>query len=237
MAYNFINVMRLNRFFTNQELNRPLILITDKEQVNQIKNVFRLKIGAKLVFFDGKKNEVIGKIKNLTKNNIEIEIVEIRTRQDESPIKTSLYLAILKKENFELASQKATEVGIKEIVPIITKRTIKTNLNFDRLEKILKEAAEQSHRKLVPTLSETLTFEEGLSRISNSDLNFFLDISGNKPPIVLPKQNINAFVGPEGGWDKSEVELAKEKKFKIIKISRFNLRAETAAIVAAHLIS
>ena len=80
------------------------------------------------------------KILLLAKDKAELEILEIIKNKNESENHVNLYCSILKKENFELAVQKAVEVGVKEITPIITKRTIKLGLNTERLEKIIKEA-------------------------------------------------------------------------------------------------
>ena len=85
-----------------------------------------------------------------------------------------------KKENFELVVQKAVEIGVKEIIPIITKRTVKLNLKYDRLEKIIKEAAEQSGRGILPILRKAMDFKKAIEEAEQNNINLFFDISGKK---------------------------------------------------------
>jgi len=142
----------------------------------------------------------------------------------------------LKKSNFELVCQKATEIGVKEIVPIITKNTVKLNLNFKRLEKIIKEAAEQSKRGILPKLGKILTFREALKKVQNFELKILFDESGkNFKSLKTKAQKRGVFVGPEGGWDRAEIELAKKENFQILNLGKLNLRSETAAILATFL--
>jgi 16S rRNA (uracil1498-N3)-methyltransferase len=143
----------------------------------------------------------------------------------------------LKKSNFELVVQKATEIGVGEIVPILCKNTVKTGLNLKRLEKIAKEAAEQSKRVTLPKIEKILSFKEAIEKARNFDLKILFDISGKNPSFLKRKvKNVAIFIGPEGGWDKSEIELAKKENFEILNLGKLNLRSETAAIVSSFLI-
>ena len=158
--------MRLHRFigdFSFEEgsasggnFSKNKLTISDKELVNQIKNVLRLKIGDEIRLDDGKEKSALAEIISITRAGIEVDISEVSENKNELPIYGTLYCSILKRENFELVAQKATEIGIKEIVPIISSRTIKLNLREDRLEKIIKEAAEQSGRGIVPKLNKPM---------------------------------------------------------------------------------
>ena len=150
--------MRLNRFFLNIDLDSPKIRITDLEVLNQVRNVLRLKSGDQFVICDGKLNEALVSVDTFNKDSIEAEVLSVNRNQNEPERHVVLYCSVLKKENFELVAQKATEVGVKEIVPIITERTVKLNLNIERLEKIIKEAAEQSGRGIVPVLHKPIEF-------------------------------------------------------------------------------
>src|SRR3989344_1684412 len=154
--------MRLNRFFLNIDLDSPKIRITDLEVLNQVRNVLRLKSGDQFVICDGKLNEALVSVDTFNKDSIEAEVLSVNRNQNEPERHVVLYCSVLKKENFELVAQKATEVGVKEIVPIITERTVKLNLNIERLEKIIKEAAEQSGRGIVPVLHKPIEFEKAL---------------------------------------------------------------------------
>jgi len=147
----------------------------------------------------------------------------------------NLYLAILKKENFELAVQKAVECGVSNITPIITERTIKTGLNIPRLEKIILEASEQCGQDIVPTLSPILKFEDALTDGAKFDEKIIFHLGGNPYTINQKAKSISIFIGPEGGFTDKEITLAKESGYKVASLGPLVLRGETAAIVATYL--
>ena len=139
----------------------------------------------------------------------------------------------MKKDNFEFVVQKVTEIGANSIYPVLTDRTIKTNLNFDRLNKIIKEAGEQSGRIYFPNIFGITDLKK--INIDKSILNIVFDISGesllDNVDFFKKYENINIWVGPEGGWSDNEIKFFKEKKFKIFNLNKNILRAETAAIL------
>jgi len=228
--------MRLNRFICQFNLKDRLIILSDPELVSQIRRVLRLKEGDQIILCDGKSKEAIVKIIEIAKN-IKVEVQEIKKSQNETDIYGILYCAILKKENFEWVCQKATEVGIKEITPIITQRTVKLNLKYDRLLKILKEAVEQSDRSVLPILNPIVEFEPAIKQAKSNDANILFEQGGESfKNLTLEAKRIGIFIGPEGGWDESEIELAKENNFIIASLGKTTLRAETAAIIASYLI-
>lgn len=230
--------MKIHRFVGNFNLKIGVLKIEDWDLFNQAKNVLKLKAGEKIVLGDGNMNEGTAEILEYGKNFIRVSINEIKTNENEPSQNVVLYCAILKKENFELVAQKATEVGIKEIVPIITERTVKLDIRKDRLEKIIKEAAEQSGRGIVPVLREPIKFQEAFVLAKTYGLNLFFDQSGESFKGLQRLDNkgrIGAWVGPEGGWDSQEVELALKSGFKIINLGELTLRTETAAIIGAYL--
>ena len=234
--------MAIQRFFGNfdffkEEINKK-IEISDKNIIHQIKNVLRLKIGDEIVLCDGKLNEAKSKIADFGKNNLKLEMIDIIRNNNEPEKDVILYCAILKKENFELVVQKAVEIGVKKIIPIITKRTVKLNLKYDRLEKIIKEAAEQSGRGILPVLHKAIDFKKAVEVAEQNNINLFFDISGKKiteNQLKLNQEKIGLFIGPEGGWETGELEFAKENNFKILNLGKLTLRAETAAIIASYI--
>ena len=229
--------MRLNRFFINENLKVGNITVADKDFINQTRNVLRLKIGDKLILCDGKMNEAIAEIINLNKEFAELKILEIYKNKNEPEKNVILYCSILKKENFELAVQKAVEVGVKEIAPIITARTVKLGLNYERLNKIIKEAAEQSGRGVLPILREPISFDEAVKQAkSANDLNLFFQ--AGYPPLghsMSKFKKIGVFAGPEGGWTEEEIKIAQSNGFTLVGLGKTILRAETAVVVASYL--
>jgi 16S rRNA (uracil1498-N3)-methyltransferase len=138
--------MRLHRFYIEQKVGEEkVITLTDSSLIHQILNVFRLRSGSEIIIFDGSGFEYVSQIISISKKELKLEIISSSTRAEETK-KVSLYLALIKKGNFELAVEKATELGVTDIHPIISERSEKKGINMERLQKIVKEASEQSGR-------------------------------------------------------------------------------------------
>lgn len=224
---------KIHRFITKYEVKNGLIEVKDSSLFHQWKNVLKFRIGEQIIL-SNKNEDILVKIKNFKKNICELEVIKKYQKKNELKRKVHLFLAILKKENFELAIQKATELGIESVTPIITERTIKTGLNFERLEKIIKEASELSGRNSVPILNKTVSYKEIFENEKNNKIILF-DIEGEKIEEIKEKE-INIIIGPEGGFTEKEISLAKENKVFIASLSPLTLRGETATIVASYLI-
>ena len=209
--------------------------ITDPEVVGQIRNVLKLKAGEQVLLCDEGMNEVLAEVTEIVHKVIKVKVIKEQRNENEPLRKVMLYCAILKRENFELVVQKATEIGVAEIVPVITRRTVKLALKQERLEKIIKEAAEQSGRGVVPKLHEPIEFEKAVEQVKDKQ-NILFDSSGSIPTSSsqLPA-SIAIWIGPEGGFDETEIAAAKTAGFHIATLGKLTLRAETAAIVASYL--
>ena len=231
-----LEYMRLNRFFINENLKVGNITVSDMDFINQAKNVLRLKTNDKLILGDGNSNEAVAEIVNLNKEFAELKILETCKNKNESENYAHLYCSVLKKENFEWAVQKAVEVGVKEITPTITARTVKLGLNRERLEKIIKEAAEQSGRGVLPKLNEAIIFDEAIKSSKENGLNLFFQAGYPLLGHSMSKfEKIGVFVGPEGGWDEKEIKKAQSSNgFTIVGLGKTILRAETAAVIASY---
>lgn len=234
--------MRYNRFISNFDLSQKTLQIFDRDFLHQLKNVLRLNVGQEIILVDGRGQEAAAKIMEYSQDFVAAEILAVKQNQNEPVRRVVLYCAVLKKENFELVAQKATEVGVSEIVPIITEHTVKTGLKYDRLRKIIKEAAEQSDRGIMPVLREAIDFGEAIVSAKINSANLLFDPSGAKFWIsdiqnLAPDEHVRVgiFIGSEGGWSEQEMQEAEETGFKIVSLGKLTLRAETAAIVAAYL--
>jgi len=226
--------MKIHRFIVpfNRDKN---ITINDSEFYNQVKKVLRLDTGEQIMLCDGAMNEALAIITGFQKDAVDVEILRMLKNENEPVIHAILYCSILKRENFEVVVQKATEVGISEIVPLLCKRTVKLDLKKDRLEKIIKEAAEQSGRGKVPQLHDPVPFEEALLDSKNK-LDLFFDPSGVALNIKYRLPDfVGIWIGPEGGWEESETIAAKSAGFTIANLGTLTFRAETAAIIASYL--
>lgn len=231
--------MKIHRFIDQSfNLDKRQLTITDREIINQWKNVLRLVVGDSLILGDGYGFEAPGEIAKIASDTAEVDLGDKILNKNEPSKKVTLYCAILKKENFELVVQKAVEVGVTKIVPITTERTVKQNLRTDRLEKIAKEAAEQGGRGIIPEIAPIADFETALDEAVALGPTFLFDLTG---PTSLKAsrggthQNVNIFVGPEGGFTEKEVGLAKTAGATIASLGPLTLRGETAAIIASYL--
>jgi 16S rRNA (uracil1498-N3)-methyltransferase len=230
--------MHLHRFILDFVFNDEKILIKDSKIIFQIKKVLRLKTGKKLILVDKQGKEVLAKIENFRDNFLLASSLGVLESENFIAKEVNLYVSVLKKENFELICQKATEIGVASITPLICKHTVKLNLNYERLKKIIKEAAEQSGRNKIPKLFEIKEIKKIFQEINQKDLNLFFNLKAENFKNILKQisnsSKINIFIGPEGGWSDVEINLAKELNFKIISLSDLTFRAETAALIASY---
>jgi 16S rRNA (uracil1498-N3)-methyltransferase len=224
--------MKIHRFYTKQDLSSNILTIKDSEQINQIHNVLRLTTGESCIFFNNTE-EVECEILEISKKQIVLSPINRKVIEKEHS-NTTLCFALLKNENTEFVIQKATEIGIKNIIPIVTDRTIKKGWNQKRIEKIAIEATEQSGQIQIPNISEPKTLEKVLQENAEKKLLFF-DMSGKENIQSSKKEKVIIFVGPEGGWSENEIKIAKEHNAKIVSLGISTLRAETACIIASYL--
>lgn len=231
--------MKIHRFIGKFNLSGDKINISDKDLIHQWKNVLKFKVGEIIILSNEDKGEALCQIISLSKSGAELKIAESYKNTNEPECEVTLYVSILKRENFELVIQKATEIGIKKIVPMICAHTVKTGLKMERLEKIAREASELSGRSTIPKISEPMKFEKAISDSFSSRSKFLFDISGAplRPSATSPLkgEGISIFVGPEGGFTEEEINLAKSSNFSISSLGTLTFRAETAAIVASYL--
>lgn len=228
-------LMKIHRFIGSFNLQPGIFLLKDEDITRQINKVLRLKQGEKIILCDGKGNEAQAKIISIQKNQIKLQLNAL-TLLKPSRVQITLYCAALKRENFDWVVQKSTEVGVTTIIPILTERTVKQNLNLARLEKIAKEAAEQSGRSFVTEVRSPLALSEAFNQAKNNQLNLIFELGAL--PLSNQKvdhQTIGIFIGPEGGWTETEIQTAQKSGIQIAGLGKLTLRAETAAIVASYL--
>lgn len=224
--------MRLHRFYIEEKIGgKGEMKIFDESLLHQMKSVFRLEAGDRVVLFDGEGSDYECEIKILAKKEGVFEVVEKRD-VFVSEKKVTLYLSIIKKDNFELASRMATEIGVSKIVPVLTERSEKKNIDTERLQRIVKEASEQCGRGDVPEVGEIINFDEIVfeGEIIVAD-QASAKIGELKSPVATT--HLSLFIGPEGGWTDSEREFFKSKGAKFTSLGSTVLRAETAVAVAS----
>jgi 16S rRNA (uracil1498-N3)-methyltransferase len=203
--------MRLNHFFvTPQSIQGRTARIDDRVIAKQIARVLRLQLGDEVLLLDGDGFEYVGKLSNVSAQEVVCEIVRRQQNTSEPALKITLYQALLKKDNIEWVAQKCTEVGVTAFAPIVTERSEKLQLNVERMKKIIREAAEQSGRGIIPELAEPQLLTDALRCVCRAEVpNVILHREGDAIKNVAHgtmRYAANIFVGPEGGWSDSEFE-------------------------------
>jgi len=235
--------MKIHRFYIKEKIgNSAEITLSDPELIHQIKNVLRLKVSETIQLFDDFGDELDAKIEKFESDSIlvsggkkESSKVILNSKSRSSKVKIKLALAVIKKDKYEWVAQKCTEIGVVSFIPIISERTEKMNLNKERLEKIIKEAAEQSDKNYLATLVEPIKLEDFLAE--KHDNVFALDFCETLIDVSQIKELEEAtfLVGPEGGWGESDLELFEKYNVPLVSLGEQVLRAETAAVAVASL--
>lgn len=233
MLYTTHNNMKVHRFFVEEEIGeRKTLEIKTEHLLHQWRNVLRFVAGDKVVLFDGRGSDFLCEISAITKNVASLSVLEETAGVIPSK-KITLFVSLIKRENFELVLEKATELGVSHIVPVIADRSEKKSLNHERALKIVIEASEQSGRANIPFLDEVVTIEEAVEKYKKEVSLVVFDPTGISNREILTKDSsLGLFVGPEGGFTPAELEFFAEKEIPIIKLGEQILRAETANIVA-----
>lgn len=245
--------MRLHRFYIKEKINsQKEITVHSAGLNNQIFRVFRLKTGDKVILFDGSGFDYECSISRLEKNDQELVTFKVEGNVPSRfmPIReVALCTAIVKKDTFEWIVEKATELGVTKIIPIVADRSEKKNLNEERLKKIAIEASEQSGRGTVPIIHPIITLEESVAWIGEQNrkndtesksilkaIAFHLEgqsFSKSKAEIGIDTDNpLEIFIGPEGGWSPKEIEMFHSHNIPVVSLGNQILRAETAVVAA-----
>lgn len=234
----------MHRFFISPNgLHGDQVLFEDAT-AHQIRNVLRMKSGAHLIVLDNAGWEYEVELTEVEKPSVRGTIHEKRAAEGEPTAAITLYQCLLKKDNFEWVLQKCTEIGVSRFVPVISQRTVITQVKankLDRWERIITEAAEQSRRGRIPELAEPLDFAAALDDLhTDCALIPWEEATETTLRAALAAhptaQSVALFIGPEGGFDPAEVAQAAEADVQPITLGSRILRAETAAVVASALV-
>ncbi len=228
--------MRLHRFIRPIDLTAIQISLVDSSLRHQLSRVFRMNVGDELLLCDGNNQEARVRITTITKKEVVVEVLERYQAPHVLQRKIVLYLSIIKHDHVDLVVEKATELGVMTIVPVVSARTIKKSVRIDRLQSIVREAAEQCGRGTVPSVEPVVSLKEAFEQANACTVRLFCDMGGEPMGSALKEHldSIALFIGPEGGWTDEERMLAKEKGCRTVSFGSLVLRAETAAIVGVY---
>ncbi|MBR3628679.1 MAG: 16S rRNA (uracil(1498)-N(3))-methyltransferase [Elusimicrobia bacterium] len=230
-------------FYVNPKDIQNKIFIIENEQFHYLSNVRRFCVGDEINIFDGLGNSYKARIDNIDKKSMKGTILSSKTLVLPDK-KISLYTAIPKGERFDWLIEKASETGVSKIVPVIYVRSVVKELSENKLERYKKisiSASSQSWRADIMPIEKPISFIEAVEKLfaqkdtlnilpweSEEEKNILSILNENKDI-----KNINIFIGPEGGFDKTEIDIAIKKGFKTVTLGKNILRVETAAIVAS----
>lgn len=208
------------------------------EEFHHAVRVVRVEPNEQVELFDGKGTVVVASVETISPDHLVLRVTGAVGDARESPLQLDLAMSIINLDRFELVLQKATELGVRSIVPIVTDRVEIRAERYrgkrERWEKIVFEAVKQSGRGKIPQLFDAMPFSEAIAR-EGSRLIFDAD----EPPSETPAgmQQATLFIGPEGGWSQQELAMAREEGAIFQRLGPRRLRAETAAIVACTIVA
>jgi 16S rRNA (uracil1498-N3)-methyltransferase len=239
----------MDRFFVekkniNIENNTCII---EGEDVKHISKVLRCKIGEELEICDNNNNEYICEITDIDKSIVNLDILQKVDVKRESDLKIKLYQGLPKRPKMEMILKKLNEVGVDEIILVQSKRSVakvedkKEDKKIERWERIIYEAAKQSKRGQIPKLRGVLSFKEALDDMKLNDFNIAPYENERTKSIKqaikgININNVGIFVGPEGGFDESEIQAIEEIGGQSVSLGPRILRTETASVVASSIV-
>ncbi|MBP6550285.1 MAG: 16S rRNA (uracil(1498)-N(3))-methyltransferase [Flavobacterium sp.] len=226
------------QLFYNPNINETTESFSfDKEESKHIVKVLRKKDADILFVTNGLGLLFKTEITLASDNKCTVQILAVE-KAETSKFRLHLAVAPTKmNDRYEWFLEKATEIGIHEITPIICDRSERKVINKERFEKILLTAMKQSNVLFLPKLNEAITFKEFVKR-KNSGMQFIAHCEQTDKKtlksLIKPGENVTLLIGPEGDFSEKEIALAVENNFIPVSLGNTRLRTETAAIVACH---
>lgn len=211
--------------------------------VNHIKNVLRMRPGEEIMILDGSGMEYRCEIQTIA-DEVLAKVLEAKKTEAELSVRLLLFQGLPKKDKMELIIQKAVELGVSEIIPVLTKRTVvkledkkKEQKKLERWQAIAEAAAKQSGRGIIPKVCEAVKFAEAVKQAITLDealipyeLAEGMDEARERIRGLHDKKTIGIFIGPEGGFEEDEIALAAEAGIHPITLGKRILRTETAGL-------
>ena len=231
------------RFFVPVENVREEEIRITGDDINHIKNVLRMSEGEKVVVSCGQGTDYYCIIENIQETGITLRIKETKPAITELPVRIVLFQALPKLDKMELVIQKAIELGASEVVPVRSKRCVvkledkKEEKKLTRWRNIAESAAKQSGRGILPEIHSIMDFDKAMEYAKELDTvmipyELCETMAGSEETIrkAAGQRSVGIFIGPEGGFERSEIELATENGAVPISLGKRILRTETAGL-------
>ena len=223
----------LPRLYVDPPLSAGVAVGLDAAQANYLGNVLRLKEGGEVLLFDGVSGEWLARVVEAAKRRMILAVVE-PTRDQEQVPDLGLAFAPVKKGRVDWLVEKAVELGVARLDPVITRRTIVDKLNLERMRSHIVEAAEQCGRTALATIAEPVKLDAFLKALDPARTLYFADETGGEPAASAFRAGpATILTGPEGGFTPEEAEAIRGlPNATAISLGPRILRAETAALAA-----
>ncbi|NNE56964.1 MAG: 16S rRNA (uracil(1498)-N(3))-methyltransferase [Hellea sp.] len=224
----------LTRLYVDADLATGMDIVLPKEQAHYLANVLRMDGGGELRVFNGRDGEWKAVVTNITRKKAELKISE-RLRAPQACPDIWLCFAPVRKHRNAFILEKATELGVAVLQPVVTARTQFAKLKLDKMQSQIIEAAEQTERLDLPQLNPSTTLEKLLQEWQSKRILIFADEAGDAKPALETLQNISGpaalLIGPEGGFSDEERRLLRARSFvRPVSLGPRILRADTAAL-------
>jgi len=227
------------RLFHPENIIENTTSLLSKEHTHYVANVMRMKRGSNINFFN-KNGEWLSEIVFLDRDRVEVKFLN-KLKDPTAKSNIELAICLVKKNPMDNILQKATELGVAKIIPIISERTEVKELNFERAKKIVIEATEQSNQLIPPEISQVIKLKDFLNNLSESTKILFADVNSKdnlKKEVLSDAKSLSVLIGPEGDFSPSEIELIHGSPNVVpFTLSRNILRADTAVISAISLVN
>lgn len=231
-------------FVTPAQISEEYVIITGQD-VNHIRNVLRMKPGGQVGIRDGISRNYVCELEEVGTEEIRARILSADEDDSELPARLYLFQGLPKNDKMELIVQKAVELGVHEIIPVATRRSVvkldkkKEASKVRRWNTIAESAAKQSGRMLVPEVTGVMTLKEAYAYAGEFDMNLIpyelakgMEDTKSILAQVKPGMQVGIFIGPEGGFDVDEVDAAVQAGVRPVTLGRRILRTETAGLAA-----
>lgn len=229
-------------FIEDGQISEKDVVIEGKD-VNHIKNVLRMKCGERIRISSASGRNFFCEIAEISGELVRADIIEELLEDTELPNKIYLFQGLPKNDKMELIIQKAVELGVYEVIPVAMKNCVvklddkKAASKVSRWQEIAKSAAKQSKRSLIPQVETPMSYKLAIARAKECDVILVpyenergMQATREVLSAIAPGQSIAIFIGPEGGFDTAEVELAREAGAHLISLGNRILRTETAGL-------
>lgn len=229
-----------NFYISKSMLQGDKAIITGDE-AKHISRVLRMKKGDEVTLCDGEGTFYEAVLADFSEKEVTAQILSQRVAETEPQVKITLYQGVPKNPKLETIVQKSVEIGVVRVVPVDTKRAVAKldkKEKIDRLQKIAAEAAKQSRRGIVPEVCPTMSFKEAVNEAKKAELAIipYEEETQNSLKSVLvgkKAQTVSIMIGPEGGFDKDEIELALSSGITPVTLGKRILRTETAGLAVS----